>query len=224
MLLGASKVRYVPMGISIPFPFHNRLVAEKSIARSKVAKLLGLPTDKPLILYVGRLGKEKNLGILLRAIRESRSSLIVAGDGPLRQRMKNNPNTIPLGFVFGKRLSELYLAADLFVSPSITETLGRTSLESLAHGTPILVPNRGYHNTVLPTASPAVHTYEWSSTDDGFQNMRDTLEEILGQGDSFTSKCEEALAIAMDFSWERVLPYHIEPYREILDGSGVANE
>jgi glycosyltransferase involved in cell wall biosynthesis len=43
------------------------------------------------------------------------------------------------GFFRGKELSQMYRSADVFVMPSVSEPFGITALESLAHGTPILV-------------------------------------------------------------------------------------
>lgn len=100
----------------------------------------GAQPGEPVVLYVGRLAPEKNLGLLISAYeamrqRHERLRLVLAGDGPsaddVRQRC---PSAIMLGMQSGIQLAKAYASADIFLFPSCTETYGNVTPEALASG------------------------------------------------------------------------------------------
>lgn len=98
--------------------------------------------ERLVLLYVGRLAKEKTVERLLEAVSGRRDvSLAIVGDGPLRahleRRFAATPTTF-LGFLGGQELAAAYASADLFVMPSQTETLGMVTLEAHASGLPVI--------------------------------------------------------------------------------------
>lgn len=104
----------------------------------------GVPDDAPLLVYVGRMGPEKGLPLLLEAFERARGArpdlhLWMVGDGPSRAALaaRERPGVHWLGPVPHARVAGYLLAADLFVSGSTTEVLPMTFLESLAAGTPV---------------------------------------------------------------------------------------
>jgi glycosyltransferase involved in cell wall biosynthesis len=111
---------------------------------------LGLPPGAPVLLSAGRIAREKNLDQLLLALEHLRSTypsllLLMAGDGPDRQRLERETAALGLerhvrflGWVPHERMASLYCAADLFVSASVTETQGLALLESMAARTPVV--------------------------------------------------------------------------------------
>jgi glycosyltransferase involved in cell wall biosynthesis len=110
-------------------------------------RLSGGHPEAPLLLYVGRLAAEKRLEWLrplLDAMPEAR--LAVVGDGPIRpalmQQFANTP-TVFAGYLEGRDLSCAYAAADLFVFPSASETLGNVVLEAMASGLPVVAARAG---------------------------------------------------------------------------------
>jgi len=105
----------------------------------------GVPADAPLLVYVGRMGPEKGLPILLEAFarareRTPRLHLLMVGDGPLRSSLSRggHPQVTWVGPVPHERVADYLLAADLFVTASTSEVLPMTFLESLAAGTPVV--------------------------------------------------------------------------------------
>lgn len=97
----------------------------------------------PRFLHAGRIAREKNLEVVLRAfaiVREQLpdAQLIVAGDGPdaARCRALAPPGVSFLGHVPEGRLVGTYQAADAFVCASTFETQGLTVLEAMACGKP----------------------------------------------------------------------------------------
>ncbi len=112
-----------------------------------------LPENEKVLLFVGRLGKEKNVEFLIEAFREINSylngvSLIMVGDGPLRAKLEAQIEDYHLedkiklaGWQPPEKVVDYYLAADLFVFPSVTETQGLVTLEAMAGGLPVVAVN-----------------------------------------------------------------------------------
>jgi glycosyltransferase involved in cell wall biosynthesis len=96
------------------------------------------------VLYVGRLSVEKNLDTLVTLMADRRDiRLMLVGDGPSRKRLEQAlPKAVFTGFLKGSDLSEAYASADLFISPSKTDTFGNVILEAMASGLPVLVTDQ----------------------------------------------------------------------------------
>ncbi len=104
-------------------------------------------SEKPLLLYVGRLSAEKDVGSL-RAVLEAMPEvrLAIVGDGPMRGELEQhfrNTGTHFAGYLRGQALAAAYASADLFVMPSQTETLGLVLLEAMAAGCPVVACRAG---------------------------------------------------------------------------------
>lgn len=105
--------------------------------------------DRPVVLYVGRLSKEKSVDLLPilhdRLVRLGLDHrLVVAGDGPLRSSLARQcPDAVCLGNLGKDDLAAVYASADLFVFPSRTDTAGNVVLEAQASGVPVLVSEAG---------------------------------------------------------------------------------
>eukprot|EP00882_Tetradesmus_deserticola_P007532 GHRQ01007932.1.p1 GENE.GHRQ01007932.1~~GHRQ01007932.1.p1 ORF type:complete len:334 (+),score=163.81 GHRQ01007932.1:1218-2219(+) len=103
--------------------------------------------EQPLLVYVGRLGAEKNteaLKDILQQVPGARLALV--GDGPQRQELEQMLQGMPvkfMGMMKGQELSEAYASADIFVMPSETETLGFVVLEAMASGVPVVAVAAG---------------------------------------------------------------------------------
>jgi 1,2-diacylglycerol 3-alpha-glucosyltransferase len=111
----------------------------------------GLPLDRPLLLYVGRVAREKNIEFLVRAFLEVRRSrpaamLVIAGEGPARAplaslvaRLGLSADVAFVGYLDRERsLADCYAAATVFVFASRTETQGLVLLEAMAQGCAIV--------------------------------------------------------------------------------------
>jgi phosphatidylinositol alpha 1,6-mannosyltransferase len=106
----------------------------------------GLREDQPILLYVGRVSAEKNLGMLAgTAAALPGCRLLIVGDGPERVALEASmpDNVIFTGFLAGDALAAVYAAADVFVFPSLTETFGQVVHESMASGVPVVAMRSG---------------------------------------------------------------------------------
>jgi glycosyltransferase involved in cell wall biosynthesis len=105
--------------------------------------------DAPLVLYVGRLSREKDLDQLLEPMRrlaDVGARLAFVGSGPGREeleRMFAGTRTVFTGYLGGDDLAAAYASADVFAFPSTTETLGLVALESMASGVPVVGADAG---------------------------------------------------------------------------------
>ncbi|MCP8315805.1 MAG: glycosyltransferase [archaeon] len=114
-----------------------------------IRELLGIK-DGHLVLYIGRLAKEKNLEVLIKAVPKVLKELphckfIVAGIGPAADYYKNmvlksnlKESIIFQGYIEDGILERYYAASDVFVFPSKFETQGLTALEAMACGKPVV--------------------------------------------------------------------------------------
>jgi glycosyltransferase involved in cell wall biosynthesis len=100
-------------------------------------------------LYLGRLSEEKGVSTLIEAWDSSLGTLMIAGDGPLRQGLEaqaaqHGSSVRFLGSLDRAEALDLLLNARYLVNPSKAfETFGLSVVEAFAHGVPAVVPNQG---------------------------------------------------------------------------------
>jgi alpha-1,6-mannosyltransferase len=126
--LGIERTSRVSLGVDLEH-FHPR----RREWRDRTRRRFGLPTDRPLVLYIGRLAPEKSLEVVLdawRAVsRQTGARLVIAGAGPY----------------VGERemVARLHACADVYVSPGPVETFGLSTLEAMASGVPVVTAAHG---------------------------------------------------------------------------------
>jgi len=111
----------------------------------------GIPLDRPMLLYVGRVAFEKNIDFLLemtKLLAEKRPDvlLVVTGEGPaeaslhkLAKTLEIEKNVQFIGYLDrNKELNACYESADIFVFASKSETQGLVLLEAMAQATPVV--------------------------------------------------------------------------------------
>ncbi|MCP8321668.1 MAG: glycosyltransferase [archaeon] len=140
---GVEKDIYlIPNGIDV-----NRF--NPDINGEPIRDLLGIK-DEHLVLYIGRIAKEKNLDVLIKAVPKVLKNLphckfVVAGIGPAADYYKNmvlesnlKESIIFQGYIEDENLAYYYAGSDIFVFPSKFETQGLTALEAMACGKPVV--------------------------------------------------------------------------------------
>jgi glycosyltransferase involved in cell wall biosynthesis len=142
----------------------------------------------PVLLYVGRISKEKDLNLLADVIpvlrtKTSPFTLAIVGEGPYRAELeKLLPDAIFTGILSGRELGVAYSSADLFVFPSTTDTYGNVVVEAMAAGLPVAVSDIGgprelVKNSQMGRVLPARDASAWI---DGLAQM---LAKPLSQPD-----------------------------------------
>lgn len=111
---------------------------------------LGIAAGDRVLLYIGRLAKEKNVETLLGYLQEylpgrERVKLLLVGDGPERKRLEEaaveygiSGQTIFAGEVLWDLVPLYYRLGDVFINASQSETQGMTYTEALASGLPVV--------------------------------------------------------------------------------------
>lgn len=109
--------------------------------------------DKKVVLFTGRLTKNKGVDFLIKAAPLIRGTVVIVGDGPERKNLEDEikrnkiNNVVMVGYINtgDQRLFHaFYERADVFVSPSVwDEPLGLTILEAMAAGAPVVATKRG---------------------------------------------------------------------------------
>lgn len=119
--------------------------------RAAFRQKFGIDQDRPVLLFLGRVAHEKNIGFLLTVLRKVTEEipeilLVIAGEGPARQTLEHDVAEMGLGrnvkFIGyldrNTELNSCYCAADIFVFASRTETQGLVLLEAMAQGTAVV--------------------------------------------------------------------------------------
>ena len=139
-----KKIKFYPRGIDTEI-FHP----EKR--NGFFQRQYNLDENSFKLIYVGRVSKEKNLGLLTSVFkdlinREGNYHLIIVGDGPYLNSMKADLEGWPVtftGYLKGEDLSQAYASSDMFIFPSETDTFGNAVLEAQASGLPVFVTDVG---------------------------------------------------------------------------------
>ncbi|HEX8067189.1 MAG TPA: glycosyltransferase [Thermoleophilaceae bacterium] len=102
------------------------------------------PSERRHFLVVSRLRPHKRVDVVLDAFRELGEPLVVAGEGPWREKLERGapPNVRFVGHVGDGELRELYRSSRAIVSASVEE-FGLCLAEALAAGVPVVAPRAG---------------------------------------------------------------------------------
>lgn len=141
-----APISVVPSGISLE-QHHQRLSQQQ---RQEKRRALGIADDDQVLLNLGRLGGEKNLGELMELFAEAREQngnlkFLIVGDGPAREDLEKQAKKLGVaedviftGMVEPSQVQYYYQLGDVFVSASTSETQGLTYIEAAANGLPLL--------------------------------------------------------------------------------------
>jgi len=145
-----------------------------------------LDLPRPISMYMGRVAPEKNLGAFLDL--NLPGSRVVIGGGPALERYKRAyPAVHFLGYRHGEELARLLSAADVFVFPSLTDTLGLVMLEAMACGVPVAAfPVPGPQDLVVEGGNGALD-----------EDLREAVFRALAVPP------EHCVDFAAGFSWQR---------------------
>jgi glycosyltransferase involved in cell wall biosynthesis len=192
-----------------PAEFHPRFRSEAYRAR------FGVGANDLLVTYIGRIAREKNLELLLRAwetLVGSRggAQLVLVGRGPLEEeiRRRDLPGVHVTGLMKGVELAEAYASADVFTFPSPTETFGNSLLEAMGSGLPSLVAAAG---GVLEFAEHGRNA--WLVAPNSIEAITEGLGRLLADAALRRRLAEGALQTAGERRWDGVYDRLVADYR-----------
>ena len=145
-----TNISLVPNGIDLERIYRPRRI----VARTE----LGIPEESLVLLYCGRIGREKNLAFLLKAFQAAvqavpNAYLILIGSGSmeteLRKQAGHSDHVFFVGQVSYQEVPSFLAVGDVFVTASVTEVHPLSVIEALAAGLPVLgIESPGISDTV----------------------------------------------------------------------------
>ena len=154
-----KNIYIVPTGIEIE-RFYSETIDFKAV--DNIKRDLNIKKDDFVILFVGRLGKEKNLDFLIECHKDLINDIpnlkfIIIGDGPERKDFENTVKKLKLtdsiiftGMIAWEEVPKYYQIASVFATASTTETQGLTVIEAMAAGVaPICIDDESFRMVII---------------------------------------------------------------------------
>ncbi len=179
---------------------------------------LGIKDRTMVVAFLGRLVMEKGLDVFAEAVdalveRKVKHQVLVIGDGPARSWFEQRlPSAIFIGEQVGNDLARSVASSDVFLNPSITETFGNVTLESMACGLPVVA-------AVATGATSLVRDGETGmlvepSDTDGFA---EALELYSKDPDLRRRHGAAGLAYAQTMDWDRINSAVVRIYQRVIE-------
>lgn len=178
------------------------------------------PEGYPIAIYVGRLVKEKDIDILIKADRILKDrkieyKLVFVGEGPARGELTRAlPDAYLAGFLEGQELARAYASADIFVFPSTTESFGNVVLEAAASGLPAIVSSEGGVANLVRDGETGYVTQAWDAHD-----FASKLAILLTNDIARNAFSLRAVEFASTRSWSQINRVLLRQYEEVI-GNG----
>lgn len=181
----------------------------------------GFADDEAVLLFFGRLVKEKGLDVFEAVVRELRARghpvrPLIVGDGPAGEDLAERiGDAVFTGHVEGRTLARAVASADILINPSTTEAFGNVNLEAMASGVALVSAD-------APAAIALIG--------DGKTGLLVPARDIMGYADAVESLIVEpgrrhrlagaAMEASKAFHWSAILDRVIDTYRlAIADGN-----
>ena len=175
-------------------------------------------SDMPHLLFVGRLVAQKNLGLLIRAVAQMRTRVIVdiVGEGEERESIEALIQEYGLqnielhGIKTGQELLELYRSAGIFVLPSLKEGVSLSMLEALAAGLPVVASASPEIRQILGKCGVLIQ-------DPTATNYAEALDALLSDKDRLQRLATLSVQKAHSYSWKNVLNSIENLYKDVYE-------
>lgn len=177
---------------------------------------LGIPPDAPVVLIVAALIESKRVVAGIEAVaRVPGVRLVVAGDGPMRERVEvAGRDLLPGRFTRltlpRERMPELYRSADVLLHMSRDEPFGNIYIEALAIGLPVVAHDTPSTRWITEDQGLLVDTADPAAVADAI------AQAIRGEAPG-TVESRRAVATRR-FSWDVVASAYAAFIREVVEG------
>jgi alpha-1,6-mannosyltransferase len=218
---GVRNVYVVELGVNID------IFRPDESDRDPIRASLPVESGRKLLVYVGRLAKEKNSANLFKAfeILDKRCPnafhLLVIGEGPQRRQLhklqEQHRNISWVRYCAEPReLARYYRAADFFVHPGMQETFGLVAVESQACATPVVgIRGSSLEDVVFHDCSGWARENTPESLAEAIEAFSDKDLSMLGT--------KAAAVAAKEHAWPRVFERLLCIYREVCANYNAAS-
>ena len=171
----------------------------------------------PVLLFVGRLVKEKDLDDVISADRylkewNQKYKIVIVGDGPMRPELEESlPDAHFTGFVKKNELGQWYASSDIFIFPSTTETFGNVILEAFASGIPAIGVRKGGVQDLITDGKTGYLTEPNNP-----REFAERIQNLLNTPALFQYYKQNALAEAKEKSWDSINQKLLNSYQQVL--------
>lgn len=220
----STKDLVIPLGV-IPFSekAQSLTLTEPDLARSK----WGIPSDRPLLLFMSRIDPKKGLDLLLPALENLTAAgldfhFVLAGGNPQDPDYENKirsqieasslaKRTTITGFISGKLKTALLQESDLFVLPSYYENFGIAVAEAMVAGIPVVISDQVHICENVRQAEAG-----WVGPCQ-VEALTDLLKLALLDAEERQRRGIWAREYALQhYSWSAIAQQTIQAYRQIL--------
>ena len=176
----------------------------------------GYADDEPVILFFGRLVREKGIGVFAEAIAELRRRghrvrQLVVGDGPARREMAETlGDSVFTGHLQGGALARAVASADIFLNPSLTESFGNVTLEAMASGLAVICADLDITRALIADGDNGLLCRPEA------KSYADALEDLLRDGERRAALAARAVETAESRQWPEILDAVVRAYRDGL--------
>jgi len=174
--------------------------------------------DDVILLYVGRLSKEKQIANL-RPVVESIPNvrLAIVGDGPDRDELHEyfaGTRTTFMGYMTGDELSTAYASADIFTFTSALESFGLVMVEAMASGLPVVTTLVGGAKDIIQEGYNG-YAYDVGDVD----TLTNRVATIASNPNLRKTMSQNARAFAETQTWDAMMDEVIECYQDLIAGT-----
>ena len=211
----STPVFIVPTGINLEV-FKEQ---DPGQTRKNLREKYGIAPDEFILLYLGRLAKEKNVEEIIGYLDsvDDTTRLVIVGGGPYQEILQEYAEELGLdhriiftGMIPPEEVPGYYHLADVFVSASTSETQGLTYVEALACGLPSVCRKDSALTDVIFNG---INGWQFETAEE----FIDAIQQLRNDPDLALRMKQKALEIAKNFSTENFYNGILKVYEETID-------
>jgi 1,2-diacylglycerol 3-alpha-glucosyltransferase len=217
-----TPIVVIPNGIDLA-PFYN-IPDDDEDKRKKFRKRFGIKNDERVMIFVGRMGKEKSVDSLIYNIKHLSEfipnvKLLLVGDGPERKNYELlaselgvTDNVVFTGYLsWPDEISLAYRSSDIFVSASHTEIHPVTFIEAMASKLPVVAYD---DSSIKDMVINGVNGYKYKTKKEMWKGMKAILEHDKTK----TKMSKKSYEMSGEYTIERFTENTLQLYGKVKNG------
>ena len=220
------NIHIIPTGIDVE-RFYKEKINIKDV--EEIKKKLEIKKDDFIILFVGRIGREKSIDVLIEGQhafikKHPNCKLMIIGDGPdapyymkLVKKWKLENNVKFIGKVPWDEIPKYYQIANIFATASRSETQGLTVIEAMASSLPVIAADDESFKSIVVDD---LNGYLFSNK----KQYRKIVEKLLDDKDKVLYLSKQARISSESYSSKYFAERVLKVYESAIKESGNKNK